>query len=336
MNLSLKLCKLIHIWCKGIQKEFLIFRKKYYVTFTLKTLKKCDFLLDNIIWGGVYYKEERRGNTKKRNNFLKAVNKHSKGGKMRNKTFSFFLLIFCVLGFTCNLFSCKKVPPPKEKSKHEKLVDYAYDYVYYAVEWINRDGWDASDGSTQMWARVSYNHWTANSPDTFNARIDSSRVEDQTFWSQYISFKPGGRYNESNNPYWTGTYCQGLVYRAAIYADYSINEVCLNNVNSWLNEGRVVAWDSVRIGDLILMDLDTAWYRLGYEHIGIIRSTDMIDSTQEPILSAMGLYGYPFYYAAGYNEHTIAKYNEMLQYEPPDQPTWGYKVYKVTYLRLTE
>ena len=232
-----------------------------------------------------------------------------------------------------NLSSCNK-KPEGTRPKYERIVSYAGEYTWMAVEWINRDYWDKNNGTTRILGRVSYNYFTANPVDTFNARIDSSKVNDQSYWSQYRSFKPGGRYKD-NPGNWAGIYCEGLVYNAAIDAGYLIDPICKISIYSWLNEGTVIAWNSVRAGDLILMDLDST--SPGYEHIGIIRDKDIADSTNDNILSAMGLYGYPFDYAAGYWNHTIQNYNYRLQSEPPeDRPSSGYKVYKVTYLRLTE
>lgn len=242
------------------------------------------------------------------------------------------ILILFLLGGLVLAWGCGEVEPPQPVSKAQQMAGYADDYVYVGVHWINRDGWDYDDGSTEHSFSVSYNYYAADWCYDFADKIDSSRVANQTYWSEYTSYRPGGRYHPQNpddpeDP-WTGAYCHALVYRSAIKAGYSIPSSYLHCIDCWQNLGTEVIIPEE--GDFILMDIDTTLP--GYEHLGIMWGL------LPHILSAVAIYYRPtFEYKAGI--HTEQQYNEALAEEfedflPPGHP--GYKVYDTKFIRLPE
>jgi hypothetical protein len=232
---------------------------------------------------------------------------HTKGGKMKQK----FLILF-LLGGLVLVWGCGSGKTPKNVPKAKQLAGNAYDYHFKLVDWINRDGWASNDGTTKHWRSVSYNLHAADSWEAFVDKIDSSRVENQTYWSQYTSYRPGGRTGDDPGAYpWAGTRCQGLVYRSAIKAGYSIDSYYLNCINCWENLGTEVA--TPQEGDLILMDFDSSnnHPQITYEYLGVMWGL------VPDILSAVAIYSYPFEFNAGV--HTEQNYNDALASEFPGQ-----------------
>jgi hypothetical protein len=213
--------------------------------------------------------------------------------------------------------------PPQHVSKPKQMAGYAYDYLRVGMKWINRDGWDYNDGSTEQWFSVSYNYYAADWCDDFADKIDSSSTTNQIYWSEYTSYRPGGRNMDDPEAYpWAGTFCQGLVYRSAIKAGYSISSSYLNCIDCWQNLGTEVIIPEE--GDFILMDFDTT--NPGYEHLGIMWGL------LPHILSAVAIYYRPtFEYKAGI--HTEQQYDEALAEEFPDLHL---QVYDRKYIRLPE
>jgi hypothetical protein len=232
------------------------------------------------------------------------------------------ILILFLLGGLILVWGCGNGKLPQPVTKPEQMAGYAYDYHYKLIDWVNRDGWASSDGTTKWWRSVSYNLHEAGSWEAFADKIDSSRVEDQIYWSQYTSYRPGGREGDDPGAYpWAGTRCQGLVYRSAIKAGYSIDSYYLNCIDCWENLGTEVTIPEE--GDLILMDFDTT--HPGYEHLGIMWGP------LTEILSAVAIYMDPFWFKAG--THTVADYDSALAAEFPGQ---NYQVYDTKYIRLPE
>jgi len=224
-------------------------------------------------------------------------------------------------------WGCGHVKPPQHVPKTKQLAGNAYDYHYQLVDWINRDGWASNNGTTKLWRSVSYNLHAADSWEAFVDKIDSSGVEDQVYWSQYTSYRPGGRLGDDPGAYlWAGTRCQGLVYRSAIKAGYSIDSYYLNCLNCWENLGTEVVIPQE--GDLILMDFDTSnnHPEITYEHLGVMWGL------LPEILSAVAIYYRPdFEFKAG--THTEQQYNDALAEEFPDLHL---QVYDRKYIRLPE
>lgn len=244
------------------------------------------------------------------------------------------LLFTILLGCLGGTWGCGS-DPPTPVTQPEQLAGYADDYKFTGVEWINRDDWSSNDGTTRHYFSVSYNYLARDKAYDFADKIDSSSAEGQTHWSQYQTYRPGGRFNEDYGSHlWAGASCQTLAYRSAIKAGYSIDGTCLFDINPWLDEGDVVPWDSANVGDVVLMDFDDDLTT--YDHVGIIWSKAVADSSQDEIVSLMGLYSYPFEYKAGF--HTIQQYNDILPMDgiPVDPPAGGWRVYQVKYIRLTE
>lgn len=126
---------------------------------------------------------------------------------MKTKGLLFYPATCVFAALLLNLNACTKKPPAPPGPKYETMLSYADDFVYKAGEWYNRAGWNSADGSTHMMFRVSYNYFTADDPDSFNQKINASKVQNQTLWSQYTSFKPGGRDGDNPSASWTGTRC---------------------------------------------------------------------------------------------------------------------------------
>lgn len=243
--------------------------------------------------------------------------------------------ILLLLGGLILVWGCGGTGEIEQVTPPQQLAGYADDYKFVGVEWINRDDWSSNDGTTRHYFSVSYNYWVRDKAYDFADKIDSSSVEGQDYWSQYQTYHPGGRFVEDYGSYlWAGTSCQGLVYRSAIKAGYSIDEECLNNVNPWLNEGTAMPWSSVQEGDVVLMDFDNDLTT--YDHVGVIWMKAVADSTYDEIVSAMGLYSSPFDYKAGL--HTLEQYNDILPIDeiPYEPPAGGWRVYHVKYIRLTQ
>lgn len=219
----------------------------------------------------------------------------------------------------------KPVPRPRQ------MAGYAYDYVYKGVEWINRDFWECDDGTTRHSFSVSYNLYEKDWWADFAYKLDTSRVPNQTRWSQYTSYRPGGRSTDDSSAYpWAGTYCMALVYRSAVKAGYSIPSGYLYCIDRWENLGtEVIAPEE---GDLILLDFDSTNNDVRrYEHLGVMWGGLL------HILSAVGIYSSPFGFKAGI--HTRQDYEDVLPVEfepylPPGHP--GYDVYNYLYVRLSE
>jgi hypothetical protein len=249
---------------------------------------------------------------------------------MKERLLVLFLLVGLILVWGCG---SEHGTLPQHVAKPKQLAGHADDYVYVGVNWINRDGWDFSDGRTEHWFSVSYNYFAADWCYDFADKIDSSSVPNQTYWSQYTSYRPGGR-NYPENPDdpedpWTGTYCQGLVYRAAIKAGYSISSSYLYRAPTyWQDLGTEVPPGAQQEGDLILMDFDTTNNHpdVTYEHLGVMWGL------MPEILSAVAIYYRPtFEFKAGI--HTKADYDTALAAEFPDQ---NLRVYDRKYIRLPE
>ncbi len=231
------------------------------------------------------------------------------------------LLLLILIPF---IVLCKKKlgPPP---AKHELLVSNAEWYAFEWIDWFNRDGWYANDGTTKLDKSVSYNYYAADEISDFVAKINESSVDGQTHWSEYTSYRPGGRESDEPDEFpWAGTRCQGLVYRSAIKAGYSIDSYYLNCIDCWMNLGTEVFSGDIRIGDIVLMDFDTT--QNGYEHIGIV------DNIEIPLLlSVVAIYTSPFKYKAGF--HIESDYNTAFEEEFPGQ---HFYVYDKKYIRLPE
>jgi|GEM_PF-3769025 len=235
------------------------------------------------------------------------------------------ILILFLLGGLILVWGCGSGKEPKPVPRLQQMAGYADDYVYIGVEWINRDGWNYTDGTTRWWFSVSYNLHVADWAYDFADKIDSSMVENQIYWSQYTSYRPGGRVGDDPGAYpWAGTRCQGLVYRSAIKAGYSIDSYYLNCIDCWQNLGTEIPPGQQREGDLILMDFDIT--KPGYEHIGIMWGMWPCE-----ILSAVAIYSDPFWFKAG--THTEEDYNDALAAEFPGQ---NLHVYDTKYIRLPE
>jgi hypothetical protein len=242
---------------------------------------------------------------------------------MKEKLLILFLLGGLVLGWGCG------TKPPTHVLKAKQLAGNAYDYHYQLVDWINRDGWASNNGTTKLWRSVSYNLYAADPWEVFVDKINSSKVANQIYWSQYTSYHPGGREEDDPGAYpWAGTRCQGLVYRSAIKAGYSIDSYYLNCIDCWANLGTEIAPGAQKEGDLILMDLDTSnnHPERTYEHLGVMWGL------MPDILSAIAIYYRPsFEFKAGI--HTEQQYNEALVEEFPDLHL---HVYYRKYIRLPE
>jgi hypothetical protein len=240
---------------------------------------------------------------------------------MKQKIFILFYLAGIILVWDCG-GGGPNTRPPTEVTMAQQMAGNAYEYVRVGMKWINRDGWDYNDGDTERWFSVSYNYYAADWCDDFADKIDSSSTPNQTYWSEYTSYRPGGRNMDDPEAYpWAGTFCQGLVYRSAIKAGYSISSSYLNCIDCWQNLGTEVIIPQE--GDLILMDFDTT--NPGYEHLGIMWGSF------PHILSTVAIYRDPFWFEAG--THTEQEYNVSLPLEFPGQ---NFYVYDRKYIRLPE
>lgn len=237
------------------------------------------------------------------------------------------VLLFALVSI-CSTWGCGSTNTPKPVSARDRMMTNAEEYVLTMVHWINRDGWYSTDGTKEEESGVSYGAWVSDWDEDFVVKINASSTgDDQQYWSEYTSYRPGMR-KEGDDPQelWTGVNCKALVYRAATKAGYSIPSHYLNDPpTAWQNLGTEVL--EPQEGDLVLMDFnnDLVGGQKTYEHLGIIWGY------YPDILSAVAIYQDPFHYKAGW--HNEAQYNAALAEEFQGQNLY---VYDMKYIRLAE
>ena len=183
----------------------------------------------------------------------------------------------------------------------------ANDYIdgfTYISGWYNRENKDDTIGTHYNSSGVAYSYYSTDPPGYFEAKIDSSD-DGVTRWCGYSPYRPAAGSWDVNDGYWTGTYCNALVYNCCAYAGFSFtsDSMYLVGVNVWENPSIGSIFDDItqiQVGDIILVYFTSPE---SLQHVGIV--SEVISTNQykdSKIIHALGWYPEPFEYKAEESE----------------------------------
>jgi hypothetical protein len=212
-------------------------------------------------------------------------------------------LLLLLAGLANSFYGCGDTPSDggEDYTKLELMLLAANDYIdgfTYISGWYNRENKDDTIGTHYNSSGVAYSYYSTDPPGYFEAKIDSSD-DCVTRWCDYSPYRPAAGSWDVNDGYWTGTYCNALVYNCCAYAGYSFtsDSMYLKNVNEW-NDPNIgnISTDSsqVQVGDIMFMDFSGNGEP---DHVGII--SDVSEPyPQTKMIQAIGYYDEPLYFKA--------------------------------------